>query len=105
MCARKSLSCASVYLFLGEYLRAPLGDHVCSLVVKMFVVLYFFYVLGCGYGLTGFRVCILLVCRSASLGGTSPHAWMGGNCLVVGVFGCWEVFLVYVFVPCFVDDL
>ena len=52
-----------------------------------------------------FHVCVFLVCRSASFRSASPHACMGGNCLVVGVFDNWEVFLVYAFVPCFVDDL
>ncbi len=41
MFAFEFLYCASVYLFLGEYLRAPVGDHVCGLVVEMSMVLYF----------------------------------------------------------------
>jgi len=32
-------------------------------------------------------------------------AWMGGDCLVVGGFGCWEDIAICVFVPCGVDDL
>ncbi len=41
MVAFETLSCASIYLLLGEYLRAPLGDQVLSLVVEMYVVLRF----------------------------------------------------------------
>ena len=48
---------------------------------------------------------MFLVCRSASLSGASPHAWVGGDCVVVGVFDVGKVFLVYVHVPCCVDDL
>ena len=45
------------------------------------------------------------VCHSASFGGPSLHALVGGDCSLVGVFDNWEVFLVYVLVPCFVDDV
>ena len=48
---------------------------------------------------------MFLVCRSASFSGASPHAWVGGDCVVVGVFDAEKVFLVYVIVPCCVDDL
>ena len=37
----ESISYASVYLYLREYLRAALSDKVCDLVVEMFVSLYF----------------------------------------------------------------
>ena len=30
---------------------------------------------------------------------------VGGDCLIVGGFGCWEVFLVDKFVPCLVYGL
>ncbi len=36
-----SLFCASIDLFLGEYLRDPLGDQICGLVVEVSVTLYF----------------------------------------------------------------
>jgi len=90
---------------LGEYFWSPLGDEVCCLVVEMSMVLYFQNVLGCVYGFTACRVCVFLVCRSASFSCASPDACVGGNCFVVGVFDCWEVFLVNVLVPCFVEDV
>jgi hypothetical protein len=68
----ESVSCASVYLFLCKYLRAPLGDKIYGLVVEMSVSLYFEDVVCCGYGFAGHHVCVLLVCRSSSLGDTPP---------------------------------
>jgi hypothetical protein len=71
----------------------------------MYVVLDFENVIGCVDGFIGCHVGMFLVCCLASFRCTPPQAWVGGNCLVVGVFYCWKVVLVYVFVPCNVDDL
>ncbi len=56
--ARESIFCANVYLFLGEYLQAPLGDQVCCLIVKMSMVLYFQHVVGRVYGFAWCHVCV-----------------------------------------------
>jgi len=48
---------------------------------------------------------VCLVSRSATFRDKFPHAWVGDNCIVVGVFDGVEVFLVYVHVPCRVDDI
>ena len=105
MFALESLFCASVYLFLEEYLRTPLGYQVCCLVVEVSVVLYFQYVVFRVNGFAWCHVCVFLVCRSPSFGDASPNACVGGNCLIVGGFSCWEVFMVDLFVPCLVDVL
>jgi len=103
--AGESFFYAIVYLFFGEYFRAPLGDQVCGLVVEMSVVLYFYNVVWCVDGFIECHVCVFLVCHSASFRGASPHVRVGGDCIVVGVFDVWEVFLVYVFVPRCMDEL
>ena len=41
----------------------------------------------------------------ASFGDASPDTCVGGDCLIVGGLGCWEVFLVDEFVPCFMYGL
>jgi hypothetical protein len=40
------------------------------------------------------------MCRLASFLDASLDACVGGDCLIVGGFGGWEVFLVDEFVPC-----
>ncbi len=70
--ARESLFCASVNLFLGEYLGTPLGGPVCCLVVEVSVVLYFQYVLFRIYGFAWCHVFVFSVCRSPSFGDASP---------------------------------
>ena len=103
--ALESLFFASVNLFLGEYLRTLLGNQVCCLVAEVSVVLYFQYVVFCINSFAWCHVCVFLVCRSPSFGNASPNACVGCNCLKVGGFSCWEVFMVDIFVPCLVDGL
>jgi hypothetical protein len=100
-----SLFCASVNLFVGEYLRTLWGDQVCCLVVEVSVVLYFQYVVFRVYGFAWCHVCVFLVCRSPSFGDASPDACVGGNCLIVGGFSCCEVFMVGIYFPFLVDCL
>ena len=45
------------------------------------------------------------MCRTSSFCGASPKTCVGGDCLVVGGFDCWEVFLVDVLASCLLDDL
>ncbi len=103
--ARESLFYASVNLFLGEYLRTPLGDQVCCLVVEVSVGLNLLYVVFCIPGLAWCHVCVFLVCRSPYFGDASPDAFVGGHCLIIGGFSCWKVFLVDICVPCLMDGL
>ena len=105
MFALESLFCASVNLFLSEYLRTLLGVQVCCLVVEVSMVLYFQYVVFRINGFAWCHVCVFLVCRSPSFGDASPHACVGGNCLIVGGFSCWEVFMVDILVTCLLDVL
>ena len=105
MFAIESLFCASVNLFLGEYLRTPLGDQVCCLVVEVSVVLYFQYVVFRINDFAWRHVYVPLVFRSPSFGDASTNACVGGNWLIVRGFSCWEVFMVDIFVTCLVDVL
>ena len=57
------------------------------------------------YVFDGCHVGVLNVCRLMSFDGTSPHAWVCGDCLVVGGFGFRDVFVIEVSFPCRVDDV
>ncbi len=53
----------------------------------------------------GVMYVFFLVCLSASCRGAFSHAWVGGDCIVVGDVDVGEVFLVDVLVPCCMDEL
>ena len=57
------------------------------------------------YGLAWCHVRVFMVCRFTSFCGVSIDTCVGDDCFVVGGFGRWEVILIDVFVPCFMNGL
>ena len=45
---------------------------------------------------------MFMVCRFSSFCGVSIDTCVSNDCFIVGGFGGWEVFMIDVFVPCFV---
>ncbi len=76
-------------LFLCEYLRAPLCDQVCSLVVEVFVVLYFDDIVWGDYCFTRGHICISCVCGLLCLDLSSCYACVCGYGFVCGWFSDW----------------
>ena len=57
------------------------------------------------YVFARFHIRVFLVCRLASFLDASLDTCVSDDCVTVGSFGVWEVFLVDEFVPCLVYGL
>jgi len=95
----ESFFCARVYLFLCEYLGTPLCDKVCSLVILVSVVLYFYNVVWGVYCVARGYVGVLCVRGSMFLGRSSFQTNVRGDRLLGCVFSEREGFLVNVLEP------